>query len=720
MIAKHVKPRGSTKSSFHRLVDYITDEQDKTHRVGLVKSVNCHAATIDASVTEVLATQQQNTRAKGDKTYHLLIAFAPDDEVTDEQLKEIEAELCTDLGFSEHQRISAVHRDTDNLHIHVAINKIHPTKLTLHEPYYDFTVLGHACERIEDAYGLQKVNHISLQRDGQSRAQDMEAHSGQKSLISWTREHCGEKLEQAQSWEDVHLVLQEYGLHMQLRGNGLVITSDSDVSIKASSVSRALSKPALEKRLGEFVCGETHQGQKGGGQSTKGRYSKQPIELKVDTTVLYQRYQQQASQSDKHVNQALALVMTTKGRKLKALDLANKLKRFAISQETNFITRKMLYKLHFNSVKRQRLKIQQTAVNDKKQVYGQHRKLTWADWLKQQAVQGDKDALTALQARQPLQHQHLNRLSGQNSPTFDSGVLTDADNITKKGSVIDKRTGVRETANALVLPSKITTTTLSGALELARERYGNVITINGTTTFKQRIVNVATNARLNIQFTGDEERYRLQLKERRDGQSREDGRRVTGRGYDESGRAVTGYDRGGRRDEREQPQSQSQHKPNLGVIGREPPPSRRHRLRNVSELGVASFKGQGAVLLPRDVSGDVEQQRSRDTVDALRWGVFGARLDKDQMSAADKYIAERLDKRNQGIDVAIHEPLTKAIKGKFVGLREVDGQRLLLVDNSQGVVYVLPIKSDVSRLKIAVDITINDQGRISRRRAVER
>ncbi|WP_220783605.1 relaxase/mobilization nuclease domain-containing protein, partial [Shewanella sairae] len=92
MIAKHVKPRGSTKSSFHRLVDYITDEQDKEHRVGLVQSVNCHAATIDAAVTEVLATQQQNTRAKGDKTYHLLIAFAPGDEVTDEQLKTIEAE----------------------------------------------------------------------------------------------------------------------------------------------------------------------------------------------------------------------------------------------------------------------------------------------------------------------------------------------------------------------------------------------------------------------------------------------------------------------------------------------------------------------------------------------------------------------------------------------------------------------------------------------------
>ena len=718
MIAKHVAPKRSTKSSFHRLVDYISDEQDKTHRVGQVKSVNCHAATIDAAIIEVLATQQQNTRATGDKTYHLLVSFREGEAVDDDTLSKIEAELCEAIGFGEHQRISAVHRDTDNLHIHIAINKIHPEKLTMVEPFGAYRVMGETCERLENQYGLEKDNHITKQREGLSRAQDMEAHSGQKSLISWTREQCGEALEGAQSWDDVHQVLKEHSLHMQLRGNGLVITSDSDVSIKASSVSRALSKPALEKRLGEFVGGETHQGQEGGESSTKGRYNKQPIELKVDTTVLYQRYQQQASQSEQHVNQALALVMTTKGRKLKALDLANKLKRFAISQETNFITRKMLYTLHFNSVKKQQQKIQQTAASAKKKVYGQHRKLTWADWLKQQALQGNNEALTALQARQPLRYQHSNRLSGQDVVTFDRAMLTGADNITKKGSVIDKRSSVKETANSLVLPSKITTTTLIEALELAQARYGNVITINGTAAFKQRIVNVATNARLNIQFTGDEERYRLQLKERKDGQSREDGRGVTGRGHDESGRAVTGYDRSGRGNERGQPQSQR--KPHLGSIGSEPPPSRRHGLRNVSELRVASFKGQGAVLLPRDVSGDVGQQRSGNTVDALRWGVFGARLDEAQVSAAEEYIVERMSKREKGIDIAVHEPLTQAVKGEFAGLRVVNGQSLILIKTAPDVISVLPIKSDVKRLKIGDEISISRQAKVSRMRGLER
>jgi Relaxase/Mobilisation nuclease domain len=43
-----------------------------------------------------------------------------------------EERFCKALGFAEHQRISVVHHDTDNVHIYVAINKIHPTTFTIH------------------------------------------------------------------------------------------------------------------------------------------------------------------------------------------------------------------------------------------------------------------------------------------------------------------------------------------------------------------------------------------------------------------------------------------------------------------------------------------------------------------------------------------------------------------------------------------------------------
>jgi hypothetical protein len=77
VIAKHVPMRSLAKSDFAGLVEYITDEQDKAHRLGQITATNCEAATMQAVIGEVLATQRQNTRAAGDKTFHLLVSFRP-------------------------------------------------------------------------------------------------------------------------------------------------------------------------------------------------------------------------------------------------------------------------------------------------------------------------------------------------------------------------------------------------------------------------------------------------------------------------------------------------------------------------------------------------------------------------------------------------------------------------------------------------------------------
>ena len=104
------------------------------------------------SIAEVLNTQQMNKRATSDKTYHLVVSFR-DDELSEDILKKIEDKLCDGLGFGEHQRISVVHHDTDHLHIHIAINKIHPTNLTIHNPHYDYKVIGELCKQLEQEHG---------------------------------------------------------------------------------------------------------------------------------------------------------------------------------------------------------------------------------------------------------------------------------------------------------------------------------------------------------------------------------------------------------------------------------------------------------------------------------------------------------------------------------------------------------------------------------------
>lgn len=217
---------------------------------------NCEAELPVLAIAEIEATQAQNTRSKANKTYHLVISFPEGENPTREQLEDIEDVMCEALGFGAHQRISAVHRDTDNLHLHLAINKIHPTSLKLHEPYRDFYVINYICQQLEQKHGLIRDNRIG-QGKRMRRAGDLEAHSGEQSLLGWIQEHLGESLKQVQrngqSWQDLHDLLAEHDLVIKPRGAGLVIaTADGMNGVKASAVDRSLSFKSLTDRFGGY------------------------------------------------------------------------------------------------------------------------------------------------------------------------------------------------------------------------------------------------------------------------------------------------------------------------------------------------------------------------------------------------------------------------------------------------------------------------------------
>ena len=225
MITKHVAMKSVKKSDFAELVKYMTDEQEKNERIGYVLVTNCQSDRPDAAVLEIINTQGKNTRAESDKTFHLVVSFPAGEQPDDAVLKEIEAKLCDGLGYGEHQRVSVVHHDTDNLHIHIAINKIHPTRYTLLDPYYSHKVLGQLCGKLEQEYGLTRDNHKANKVGSENRAFDMEHHAGVESLLGWIKRECLEQIQAATSWAEIHRVMQENGLKLKERGNGLVMTN---------------------------------------------------------------------------------------------------------------------------------------------------------------------------------------------------------------------------------------------------------------------------------------------------------------------------------------------------------------------------------------------------------------------------------------------------------------------------------------------------------------
>jgi len=252
MIAKHVPMKSVRKSDFAGLVKYLIDEQQKRERVTGVSVTNCHADWPAAALLEVLNTQAQNRRAESDKTYHLIVSFRAGEQPDAATLQAIERRICEGLGYGEHQRVSTVHQDTDNLHLHIAINKIHPTRYTIHDPYRDHKTLGELCEKLESEYGLQRDNHQAQKRGAENRADDMERHAGIESLLGWIRRECLEQIQGAENWAALHQVLRDNGLEIRERGNGLVIADAAGTMVKASSVAGELSRAKLEARLGSF------------------------------------------------------------------------------------------------------------------------------------------------------------------------------------------------------------------------------------------------------------------------------------------------------------------------------------------------------------------------------------------------------------------------------------------------------------------------------------
>ena len=238
-----------------------------------------------------------NTRTTKEKTYHLMISFRPNDEakLTPEIFKAIELEFAKELGFGEHQRHCGVHRNTDNIHLHIAFNQINPESKNRHEPYRDYWIRDRLCRRLEQIYGLA----VDTGRDPESdkpindAAMAFEAQTGQESLFSYTQRHKStilSALGKAKSWSDCHRVFLGYGLAIKPHGNGLMIqTIDGRHSIKASGLDRSISKTKLEKRLGVFTPASPELLQS---DNPAPKYTAAPLHKEPDRDKLYEQFKE--------------------------------------------------------------------------------------------------------------------------------------------------------------------------------------------------------------------------------------------------------------------------------------------------------------------------------------------------------------------------------------------------------------------------------------------
>lgn len=854
------------KSSFSGLADYITNPQSKQERVGVIKATNCQSQDVQDAVTEVNITQRLNTRSESDKTYHLVISFRPGEKPSEEVLNAIEESICQSLGFGDHQRLSAVHHDTDNLHIHVAINKINPDTLTIHNPYNDYRVLAESCAYLEKKYGLEVDNHMPTRSASEKRARDMERHSGIQSLLSWVKAECAEQLLNAHSWQELHQAMRQNGLELRQKGNGFIIAGPDGLAVKASSVDRSLSRAALEKKLGPFESSipdtkpsrpspeaikqrfgsaanvkrpgdrpppmrenrQVHLGDVPVMQINSGkRYESKPLGSQgANTTELYGRYQSEQQRLTAARNEALRLAKVKRDRLIENAKRTGRLKRSAIKLLKGAgVNKRYLYSLVSKALGAELERANAIYKKDRQAAYDIHKRRTWADWLQHKASAGDDEALKILRQRNAqAARKEANLVHGDKVKNDGRIPGLKPDSVTKEGTIIYRvgESAIRDGGQRLDISREAGDDGLHAALLMAKLRYGNQLTVNGSFDFKKRIVAVAAAREINVTFSDPElEKLRqiltkkaarereyihipfeqrgkarqagamwdtekkswfvgpystrdrienfIRMNEEKDNEQRRERnsrtagtdsgreRRGTanasatdesrfsgrtsadagtvyadgrGRGRAGAGDGITagaGQPGGGnnaRAAERghESVSEREHRKPNVARPGRQPPPFAKNRLRRMSELSMVRIAGGSEVLLPGNVPDKLEHQAT-ERVDQLRRNIPGAggintpEQVTQSLTGAQKYVAEREEKRLKGFDIPKHRRYNSADKGQYeyAGQRKSGDETLALLKRDDEIV-VMPVSDYTARrlsnIKVGESVTLTPSGSV--------
>ncbi len=510
MIAKESQRRDG-KSAARDLIKYLTDSKNNNERVIYSQFSNCLAAEPALAMKEIEAVHAMNTRAKGNKMYHLIVSFREGDNPTPEQLGAIEQGMAETLGLGEHQRLSVVHGDTDHLHLHLAISKIHPTTFRMVEPYRDHYALSAACRQFEQAFGLQVDNGIPNGERLTAQAGDYEAHQGLESFQRWAQGEPKQRLEAAldrpdASWASVHQALAGYNLEIKPRGAGFVVVDRDDdrLRMKASQLGRGFGKGDLEKRLGAF---EPIAGSRARSDT---RFSERPRgngqDARAQLWTIYQRERHERREQQK-AQWAAYKAEREKAFRAVALDSARKRRLVQTDRSLRAAERKAQYSVLRMDRARREAALREQFAAQRHAMKKEHRNETFQQFLEHRAEMGDELALAALRAGgRPAPAPGTPLLAGDPRQGVSRLLAMDFD-IHRNGDVTYRLGRADQTitdtqAHVLVgrKDSASDDQTLELALRLAQMKFGPTLKIDGSEDFQQRVAKLAGELHMRVRF----------------------------------------------------------------------------------------------------------------------------------------------------------------------------------------------------------------------------
>lgn len=387
---------------------------------------NC--LSLETAAAEMRAVAAQNARVK-DPVYHVILSWPTGESPTDEQAFASGLHAMASVGMKDHQYVFAIHHDTDNVHLHMTVNRVHPESFNAVYPDRDYFRLDYAMRELELRYGLQHDNgpNVVVHENGRpviqwasskakqqgkipTKAADMERHTDQQSLYSYAR---GEPRKQIAkllrsdkaNWQTLHSTLAKFGLGIRPKGRGLAIYDFNDVSatgIKASDMHEQLSLGRLVKSLGEYQERELSKGSISA--TTYDKYvspKRDPLErqtrreeraqLRKATRARYDAYRVAFvnRRVDKEWVKRQFMVIRDQARQQRA-DIKSRIK--------HPLDRKAFYSiLAFETLRaREELKTKVQVMRQELKSDPANKRLTFREWVEREAANGDPGAISQL------------------------------------------------------------------------------------------------------------------------------------------------------------------------------------------------------------------------------------------------------------------------------------------------------------------------------------
>jgi hypothetical protein len=274
MVVKKIKnpKKSATKTArIGGLLDYILNPENKNANEKCVYSGarSFLTDTQNSQKAEMLALSQEAVRSK-DTVNHYVMSWQDSEHPNHKQIDEAVSIFLDELGLKDHQTVYGLHADTDNLHLHLVINRVHPDTLKVIKPNkgFDIEAAHKAIARIEHAQGWRREQHgryqvlengelgrehidTEKQRQPDQVKRDREQRSGEKSAERIAIEDGAAIIKSASDWQTLHRQLAEKGIRYEQKGSGALLFV-GEVAIKPSRVDRAASLPQLQKRLGPY------------------------------------------------------------------------------------------------------------------------------------------------------------------------------------------------------------------------------------------------------------------------------------------------------------------------------------------------------------------------------------------------------------------------------------------------------------------------------------